>query len=354
MLKQKSQLETIQVLRGVASLLVVLFHVTINAKAILKKDFCFDFFLFGGSGVDIFFVLSGFIITYTSSKGIGRFNKLLPFLRRRFVRIFPTYWIITGLFLLFQVAFPSFYKTPYYFDIENFLSTWFLVPGHIMVNGVSWTLSCELFFYALFSFAFLIPNRKIAFILFGLYILTIIAIALMGVNPEDYGKWTGLAAFPMNIEFFMGVLAAVLIPHLPRHLSLPMIISGSLLFLASALFFNQGIHLVPNGFNRVLLFGIPSFLIIAGLVRFELYSKINVHNWLLSLGEASYSLYLLHLPVIVAGIRAIAGFNWSNDFVLHTVLLLMTGVICFTSVLFFKWIERPLIDKLNKRTQKQP
>jgi len=163
--KRNEHINLIQVLRGFASLLVVLYHLTANTQQILQKEFCFNFFSFGWSGVDIFFVLSGFIITYTSRKGIGQRDRLISFLRRRAIRIFPTFWIITGLFLLFQVILPSFYKTHYSFDLANLLSTFFLLPGHTMVNGVSWTLSYEIFFYFLFSFAFIIPKKEISFFL---------------------------------------------------------------------------------------------------------------------------------------------------------------------------------------------
>ena len=347
MLKEKNNLNLVQVLRGIASLLVVLLHTTVNAKEIFKKDFLGGFFSFGGAGVDIFFVLSGFIITYTSAKGLTQPGKMLPFLRRRFVRIFPTYWIIITLFILLQLALPSFYKTHYDFTISNICSTIFLLPGHPMVNGVSWTMSYELFFYALFSLAFLLPNKKLSFALAMLCGLVITALALLGYNFENGNKWIDLLTSPMNVEFFMGVIIGALVWRIPARSSLPLIITGSLLFLASAIFFDLNYRLLPNAFNRVLIFGVPSFLIIAGLVRFELNKKIAVHNVLLSLGEASYSLYLLHLPVVAGCIRIIAKFNIQNNVILHGLMFVMIVVICWASILFFKLIERPIISKLN-------
>ncbi len=348
MLKEKGNLNLIQVLRGVASLLVVLLHTTVNSKEILNRDFCLNIFSFGGSGVDIFFVLSGFIITYTSLKGLAQPGKLLSFLRRRFVRIFPTYWIIITLFVLIQVALPSFYKTHYSFTVSNICSTLFLLPGHVMVNGVSWTLSYELFFYILFSLAFLLPNKKLAFTLSMLYALVIIVLPFLGYDFENGNRWMNLLTYPMNVEFFMGVLAAILIPRIPPGFSLPLMIMGGFLFLAGGIFTDQQLRLLPGTFNRVVLFGIPSFLIITGLVKFELSKNITVHNILLSLGEASYSLYLLHLPVIVACMKIIAKFNIHNNFILHGLLLFMIVIICYASILFFKWVEKPIISKLNK------
>lgn len=347
MVKQNTNLNLVQVLRGVASLLVVLLHTTINSKDILNKDFCDNFFFFGGSGVDIFFVLSGFIITYSCGKGLTQPGKLLPFIRRRAVRIFPTYWIIITLFILIQLVLPAFYRTHYPLSFSNICSTLFLLPGHTMVNGVSWTLSYELFFYLLFSLAFLLPNKKLAFALSMLYALIIITIPLLGHDPENGNSWIKLLTYPMNVEFFMGVLAAVLIPRIPAGLCLPLILTGSLLFLTEGILADHNYQLLPNAFNRVVVFGIPSFLMIVGLVKFELTKNVTIHNILLSLGEASYSLYLLHLPVIVACMKIIGRFNIQNDLILHGLLLLMIIGICYVSILFFKWIERPIISKLN-------
>ncbi len=347
MVTQKHNLNLIQVLRGIASLLVVFFHATVNSQEITGKEFFGGFFLFGGAGVDIFFVLSGFIITYTSLKGLGQPGKLFPFMRRRFVRIFPAYWIIISLFLLIQILLPSFYTTHYSFMPGNFVSTYFLFPGHTMVNGVSWTLSYEIFFYLLFSFAFLIPNKKWAFWLAMLYAVAIILIQLSGNSFENGNNWINLLTYPMNVEFFMGVLAAVIIPRIPQKMSVPLVIAGSILFLAAAVFFNNGFYLLPNTFNRVVIFGIPSFFIITGIVKLELTKQKAVHNIFLLLGESSYSLYLVHLPLLFAFIKMTAHFNIQNNFVLHLLLLSSIVIICFVSLLFYKWIENPLINKLN-------
>lgn len=347
MIKQNSNLNLIQVLRGVASLIVVLFHASVNSQEILNKEFCSGFFLFGYSGVDIFFVLSGFIITYTSVRWLGYKNQLMPFLKRRFIRIFPSYWIIISVFLILQFLLPSFYKTHYDYNLSNFFSTWFLIPGHTMVNGVSWTLSYELFFYLLFSLAFMIPNKRLAFCLFGLYVLMIIVLPIFGNDAEKSNEWLKLLWHPMNIEFFMGVMAALLIPRFPQKLSLPFMIAGSLLFLTAGIFTDHKYYLSNTAFDRIVFFGVPSFLIIIGLVKYELNTKLNIHNILLSLGGASYSLYLLHLPLLAAGIKMIARVNIQNNAILQLLLLIIVVIICYGSILFYKWIERPLINKLN-------
>jgi len=348
----QKNLQLIQVLRGIASLLVMLFHATKNLSEIKGQSFAFDFFSFGGAGVDIFFVLSGFIITYTSFKAITHPNQALPFIRRRFIRIFPAYWIIIVLFVIVQLLLPAFYKTHFEFSFNNILSTLFLLPGHTMVNGVSWTLTYELFFYLLFSLAFVIPKKKWTFSFFAVYAVVIIAVPLSGHNLEHGNEWITLLTYPMNIEFLMGVIAAIIIPYIPPRTSLALIIGGAILFLAGGIFSNQGHFLLADTYNRVVLFGLPSFLIICGLVRFELSRQLVVHNVFLLLGEASYSIYLLHLPLLAAGIKLAARFNIENNLILHFLLICIMVVICFGAVLFYKLIENPLLISL--KNQKGP
>jgi len=340
-------LQLIQMLRGIASLLVVLLHCTVNSSEALQKNFFGNFFSFGGAGVDIFFVLSGFIITYTNFKSIGKADHFSFFFKRRIVRIYPTYWIIISMFLLLQVVLPSFYRSHFSFDLKNIFSTYLLFPGHVMVNGVSWTLSYEIFFYLLFSLSFFIPAKKWSFNLAILYTIIIIALPICNYNFENGNTWLSLITYPMNAEFFMGVIAAVVIPKISSRIATPLIITGGIIFLASAIFSDQNFHLVNNTFNRVILFGIPSFLIITGVLKYELTNKIKVYSIFLLLGEASYSLYLIHLPVVAASFKILAKFNISNNLIIHCLILLMVCIICYASIIFYKFVEKPIITRLN-------
>jgi exopolysaccharide production protein ExoZ len=116
-------------------------------------------------------------------------------------------------FLLFQFLLPSFYKTKFPLEISAFLSTFFLIPGHIMINGVSWTLSFELFFYLLFSVAFIIPNIKVCLAVVGGFAFTIIIAHIAGFS--ELNSATSFILHPMNLEFIMGICAAIIIPRIP-------------------------------------------------------------------------------------------------------------------------------------------
>lgn len=314
----------------------------------MNFSFLGDFFSFGGAGVDIFFVLSGFIITYINRRSLSSRSNFPKFLRRRFVRIFPIYWVIITLFLLLQFILPSFYHTHYPLGFSNLMGTYLLLPDHIMVNGVSWTLSYELFFYFIFSLAFLIRHRLALWILSISYVLVLIVVPFTGYDFATGNKWMSLVLFPMNLEFFMGIIAALIIPKINRHLGIAFLITGTVGFLTSALISNNGYSL-NSLLNRVILFGIPSFFIIAGIVRYELDRKIKVHNQLVLLGEASYSLYLLHLPIVAAGMIILSKLNLQSGLTKHIAVIALILVICIGSILFFKWVERPLINRLNRK-----
>lgn len=338
----------IQVLRGIASLLVVLLHATTNLEYNTGKDFLFGFFGFGGSGVDMFFVLSGFIITYTSRQAVTERLNFIPFLRRRFVRIYPVYWIIISFFLFVQVMFPSFYGKAFSFDILNLLSTYLLLPGHVMVNGVSWTLSTELFFYVLFSLAFFVSKKQLLFAGMFLYTLIIISAYEAGYTSDEQHPWISLLLFPMNIEFFLGIIAAAIAEKVPLRYNKLLIIIGTFLFLLFGVLQINNVILFKNEFNRVIYFGLPSFLIITGVANLEIGQLIKrVNKLLLSLGDASYSLYLLHLPVMAASTKLIAKAGINNIYVIHVALFLVVIIVCYASIIFYKLIEMPLIRKLN-------
>ena len=346
-IQEQKSLQLLQVLRAIASLLVVLLHCTTNMAEVLHKSFLWNSFIFGGSGVDIFFVLSGFIITYTSFRSFANWDKLGTFLQRRFVRIFPTYWIIITGIIALQLLLPISYRSHFDLAPEKLMQAYLLLPGHPMINGVSWTLTYELFFYVLFATAFLIPLKNWIYYFSLAYIVCIIGLRFSGYNFTGRNNWLHLITFPQNIEFFMGVLSVALIPRLPQKFAIPFVFGGILLFIASAIFFSHQRQVTNDDFNRVIMFGIPSFLIIAGLVKYELLKVINIHNVLLLLGEASYSLYLLHLPLIAISVKILAKLQIQSALALHLIILLLVVLVSALSIYFFKWIEKPLINALN-------
>jgi len=347
--KQK-QLYLIQVLRGIASLLVVLFHITTILDQYTEKTYLYNIFYFGYSGVDIFFVLSGFIITYTSINSINSQKNIISFYKKRFIRIFPIYWLFFIFFLLLQIIFPSYYATPFKLNFSNVFSSILLFPKHIMINGVSWTLTYELFFYILFSTIFLFPNKKVFFRIIFVSILVLFLQNLFNLKLATNNSWLNLLLSPMNIEFFLGVLVALFYKKISKQTSKFIIFVGIALLFIAAFFITNGIRLYNYNFNRVIYFGFPAFLIVLGAVSLERKTHgIKIPILFLSLGDASYSLYLFHLPIVVASIKIASKFPhiMNNYLFLNMFILILIFIVCFMSILIFKYIEKPIIKQFN-------
>ena len=351
MVRSQKSLQLIQLLRGVASILVVLLHITIRSREIMGINFLDNFFEFGGSGVDIFFVLSGFIITYSNFHYLARPSAIGKFLKRRFIRIFPIYWIIITGFLILQLALPAFYNTHFDTGIGNILKTYLLLPGHIMLNGVSWSLTNELFFYLLFTLALIIPNKKYSLYLLIAYFIFLVIFAVI-VPVENANVYVGMLTFPMNIEFLLGVFIVLIVNKISNNWVYPLLIMGILLFVAGAFLSNNEIAVISNSSNpalsRVLLFGLPSFLIILSVVKLELNRTVKIHNVFLQMGDASYSIYLIHLPVVAAFFKLLVKFNINNPVLIFLLTCILFIGICVAGIFIFHKIEQPLIKKLNK------
>ncbi|MBZ4190005.1 acyltransferase family protein [Niabella beijingensis] len=348
---ENRNIQTIQVLRAIASLLVVLLHVTETVRQIFGFQFFGGIFRFGGAGVDIFFVISGFIIAYTSVHHIETPGALPVFLSKRFIRIFPTYWIIISGFLMMQLLLPGFYRTLYSFDIKNILGTFLLLPDHTMVNGVSWTLTYELFFYVLFALVFLIRSKNVLIFLMMGYVLILTLVSIWGSSEGNRGGWSGVVLFPMNIEFFMGVSIALIYKRIFQRRSVLLIWAGSVLFFAGAILDIYKVSLSDSALQRVIYFGVPAFFLVWGCVAFEQRRSVNISKTWILLGDASYSLYLLHLPFVAALAKILFRKGVDSSFIVHNCYLLLIAAICIISIVFFKYIEKPVIKILNKNVQ---
>lgn len=340
-------LQYLQVLRGIASLLVVLMHAGFTFKLVSGNTFLADVFAFGGAGVDIFFVLSGFIITYSCFHLTSDTANLPGYLRRRFVRIYPPYWVLFFVFLLMHWLFWNHYHQHDIFELDKMLGSLLLLPGHEMVNGVSWTLTYELFFYVLFAGFFLV-KRKIVFAV----VLALYGVLLVLIGETERDPWMTILLFPMNIEFLLGIVVAFLWKKLNVPLAKILLIAGITWFIAGGWLAVHNITAFHGSLNRVVLFGLPSSLIIISLIRLEREgSMVRPSRLLLALGDASYSIYLIHLPLLAAGIRVLASAGITDATLLHFLTILLIIAICVAGLLFYRWVEQPLIARLNRKRQ---
>jgi exopolysaccharide production protein ExoZ len=279
---------SLQVLRFVAAFLVVVGHACV-ARGVLHGPFQLffpDSRNLALCGVDIFFVISGFIITSTASRLDVR-----EFAFRRARRILPLYFAVAALTCMVAVV------TGHAPGWRDLIATWFLWPITDVITSpmvpVAWTLAFEVLFYA--AFALILWRRFFLFILPGIYLFA------LTLHPTPLLQYVGN---PMIAEFMAGAGLALLPKWRPAIIALP--IGGALMLYTSLHLLAPQVP-VPGTLGgttswvRVLSLGIPAVLIVWGALQWNVRQSMFTY-----LGDMSYAIYLVHLPVLVLGVGVFA------------------------------------------------
>ncbi len=284
-----------QYLRGIAALSVVLFH---------SFQCVNDGFAVGAGGVDVFFVISGFVLwtvieATPVSPGV--------FLWRRAVRVVPLYWIITLVLAALVLAAP--WVLPQVrFGWGHLARSLLFIPHNDLVGDpfpllpVGWTLNYEVVLYLVMAVALLAPRRWRLWVITGL----LFAVTSIGfLHPPAYP----LFANPMLLQFVAGAWLgqAWLRGRLPgKAVGWALIVIGVDLFAAQQIMrWHMPRMVTMLDLWRPFLWGIPAFLIVAGAVSVEAAGGVQEARPLHVLGDASYSLYLCHWWVIALIARVV-------------------------------------------------
>lgn len=336
-----NKLDGIEAGRGIAALLVLLAHATIilGLPQNLGVDGFNGLFEFGHAGVEFFFVLSGFIIFYIHHQDIARPDRLSNYWQKRFVRIVPTYWIVLALYGCILVFSPTAQRHEREFD-TIFRSIFLLPGGHGQILGVAWTLTREFLFYSMFSV--LLINRKAGIVLFISW-FSLLSIQLL-FQPFPSVVLVDFTLQLFNLGFFLGMFAAKLI------VSKRVIFEKALMTLGLLLFFSVGLfesfaENIPKGWwllHTCYLLG--STLFIVGVVSYEQKHGLKVPRFLLTIGKASYSIYLTHVIVLMIFAEVTNLFMWLSPNVFFS--LCIVGSV-FAGILFSKFVEFPVISVVN-------
>ena len=349
-MSSKKIINSIQFLRGFAALAVVVHHTGGYVKRYFEPTLLFeDKFSIGFAGVDLFFVISGFIIHFTSKNYLNNPSKLKEYLKKRFIRVYPIYWIITTIlfissWLIVEILDKNIFSIGYPNTLIAYIQTYLLLPLHFAINPVTWTLSYELFFYL--CFAILIISKR-------LWIIPALILAVSFYNifiniPEIVEVKLNYFNFIFsgyNFEFMFGFL----IYPLYEKIKLSNIISVILLIISISIIALFGYDIGDyDSYKRVLTFGLPSGLILLSLLNLENNNAISFPKITLTLGDASYALYLIHFPMMLLmnKIPQILGYNFSAiQEVWYSYFIIISMVI--SSMYVHKWIEMPVAKKLN-------
>jgi len=270
-----TRLANIQALRAFAALIVIFFHLVGNAH----KHGIFPVVLnplgqWGNSGVDIFFVISGFVMVESQR---GKPTTAVNFLTRRILRIVPLYWLLTLAYWALGTLAPSLFPNlklsiPWLVASLAFMSGIFGFPAPILGQG--WTLEFEMLFYLVFASALWMRNSVKS----GILTIAIMLSTVMAFHSNA-----------IILEFCFGVLVGLIYGKfkLSALMSYSFLGIGVACFLFTLLF---GI----GSWNRVLVFGIPAFFLVLGLVNV----RQTQNKLFIMLGDSSYSAYLFQFFAI--------------------------------------------------------
>ena len=343
-------LKNVQALRAIAAMLVVFDHMNgVLANTDPHTRTFFDAFrYFGNFGVDLFFVISGFIMVATNWDAFARAGSSQTFILRRLARIYPPYWLVLlPILVAFMVA-PHQFMHAHEGRADVLASILLLPQEYDPLLIVSWTLTFELFFYAIFA-VLLRAKREALLPLLGVWAALQIVLALTLHGAAN--SYVGFLGTPLPLEFIMGAGIGYLFRlgtmPLARSLGAIGIVVSLVVWIASA---TPGAtaDLGMNGLSRVLQFGMPAALIVYGAVGWEGLVGSIAPSWGVALGDASYAIYLWHVPIgIVVGSLAnrLHVHGIVADSIVHVVCL---AVIIGVSLAAYNYFERPVTTYLNK------
>ena len=325
----------IQYLRALAAIMVLVYHVVLHWIPAQKP-----YYAPLAAGVDIFFVISGFVMWGVTA---GRDGQSWAFIINRVRRIVPLYWLLTTLMLVVLVIYPEATRTSR-FDLGHVISSYFFLPAIHPVKGTfeplmfpGWTLNYEMMFYLLFALALLGPIRW----RLPLVLTPLIALVALGAIPHSPTSLIGFYSNSILLEFGMGVTLAWFVnspavDRLPRFVGVAMLLACPLAFALAAL--------LPDA-PRALAWGVPAALFVSGCVFNERARGTPRIPFLQLLGDASYSIYLSHVIILSAAFQAVhrlASAHGVAGEVAASVLIVTVAIAGGVAVYWF--VERRLIQ----------
>jgi exopolysaccharide production protein ExoZ len=323
----------IQYLRAVAAIMVVCYHVIFHWIPDQEPHYRFL-----SAGVDIFFVISGFVMWSLTA---GRPGGSWEFFSRRLKRIVPLYWLMTTLMLLVVLLQPGAALTSK-FDLRHVVCSYLFIPAIHPVKGnfepllfPGWTLNYEMMFYLLIALALLWPMRfRLLMIL-----VPLAAMMAMGLFPHADKSLVAFYSNSVVAEFGMGCVLGLLIERdlgerAPAWTGVALIGLGTVAFVVSVQ--------VP-GLGRGFAWGVPAALFVSGWVFNERSRGTPRLTLPLLLGDASYAIYLTHVIVVSALFQIARRFAKSASTETAASIVMILACLC-VGVWVYRFIERPIMN----------
>lgn len=342
---QAAKIQNIQALRGIAVLLVLFVHMQGYEKESAKFDFILpDYLLIGLSGVDLFFVISGFVMVIVT-RGIYQSNGTIKqFLYHRVTRIYPLYWFYSALILCMYFVQPASVHRLQNNQVDVVSSLLLLPQDSLPLVTVGWTLIHEMYFYIIFALLLLLPKGKL---LLGIILWLGSVVFVNNYYAQSSNAFIDVFSHPLTLEFIGGCLIGIMYCSRPLFGNAKLISILALFAWLLGYFSFQELsgRSVPEGWMRVLVFGVPAVLALYAGLLLEIKEKIIMTAWLRRIGDASYSIYLSHVFVLTAVGRvwlSIAAEGITDNVLM---VFVMISTVLIAGFLSYHLIERVMLEK---------
>lgn len=341
----KPQIHFIQALRAIAAMMVLIWHFKPKGESASPT---LDFLFFNGfAGVDIFFVISGFIMVYTTGGRRGGAKQALLFLAKRIARIWPLYAFGTLLYVVF--LFSLGWLTSDYASKSVLSLAFYPVPPHPVLD-VGWTLNIEMYFYIVFAAC--LAFDKLRWIVASIWVFATILAQMGNYNfsfiPESISFVLPLliqAVHPCIPEFFAGMLIALFFMSgikIKKSVAIPV---------ASILISFAAWQYIDGFYNRPGIYGMGASAI--SLVLALAIAEKSGFGWrpgrlVMWIGNISFSIYILHTTVGLAVTRFFMGTDLSSY--THGVgyVVFITVIVLSLSAVTHEYIEKRASSRLSR------
>lgn len=362
------RLESIQALRGIAALLVLFFHLAAFQKQMAEgnpSDISLTSGIWdnGWAGVDLFFVISGFIMVYVTQNRGRTLRDVGQFVFSRVTRIYPLWWVCAGIMSLYFLLTYGMPAAPdrvansseaITYAIKSFL---LLPQSSEPMLGLGWTLIHEMFFYIVFACMLFLPRKYLMAALICWVVFTVIGSQF--IRPAAFGRtFAELAVSPYSLEFIAGGFAGYFISTHRIFMPIAIMSVGFVSAVLALLLFPYDGE-ASYTIRRVAIFTLPFMCLVYGAAGSEMRDQLKTPQWLSRLGDWSFSLYLTHYIVLVTLRRIYRLFFPENlwvgalgvwDNVIFALLALTLSIV--TASVFYNLIERPSLKFFRRKKLK--
>lgn len=347
-----NRVDSLQIIRAFAAVLVVICHLWNDGW--LPKNIT-DL---GGFGVDLFFILSGFIMCLTVRLDKGsRYSNAKNFLQKRIIRIFPIYLICAIPLILFNLKAVGFKGIFFYVGNVLLLPSFTDNPQYALVLGPGWTLVYEMLFYYVFTVIICFTYSKNHLFLLLIFLLSCIVAAthLFNIQGEQLGwvNFTYIIGDTLILNFVLGIVCFYSYQALKEKIRMPVFFTLLCLLVLTVL----AAYLHSLDLPRFIAFGLPAFItVFLFTCTRNNGSKSRAQQAIIYIGDASYSIYLTHYYVVffkpkVVGLHRF--FHVEPSLFINTVDVLLIGIAVVSGCIFYNLVEKPIIKYVSYRLTKK-